>query len=379
MNSTTWTFTQLDTWFFKQALAPDSLAAQELTSLFPPSPRTLIGALRAAVGEAHSADWLAYRKGNQPQIEALIGKSTDVTPPNASFSGVFIAKNGERYYPMPLNWLGKKSEDGNHYTLYKLTPTDTAIQCDIGKVRLPNTTADEKGAKPLEGCYINQTTLMHLLASSKTRENIEAKALLTQADLFDNEPRLGIGRNNSSRLVNEGQLYQTKHLRLKAGISLQLDCSGWQPQNYRNVMTLGGEGRLAQIEHHPTVSNTAVKASNPVTGIILSLATPAIFSQYWLPDGFGKAEQNGVTCWQGSIQGISLTLHCACIGKAQREGGWDLSSHQSRAVESFVPAGSSYFCTVDNGDTQTAINALHGAHIGQYSALGRGQLVVGIY
>ena len=38
----TWRFTPLDTWFFKQALAPDSLAAQELTSLFPPSPRTLI-------------------------------------------------------------------------------------------------------------------------------------------------------------------------------------------------------------------------------------------------------------------------------------------------------------------------------------------------
>jgi CRISPR-associated protein Cmr3 len=379
MSSTTWTFTPLDTWFFKQALAPDSLAAQELTSLFPPSPRTLIGALRAAVGEAHSADWVSYRKGNQPQIEALIGKSTDTIPHKASFSGVFIAKNGERYYPIPLNWLGKKSEDGKGYMLYKLTPTDNAIQCDIGRVRLPNMATDEKGAAPLEGCYVNENTLMRLLASHKTVENIAANVLLTQDDLFDNEPRLGIGRNNSSRQVNEGQLYQTKHLRLKAGISLQLDCTGWQPKDYRNVMTLGGEGRLTQIEHCLTPSSTAVKANNQVTGVILSLATPALFSQGWLLDGFSPSEQNGVTCWQGTINDIALTLHCATVGKAQREGGWDLSKHQSRAVESFVPAGSSYFCTADNGDTQTAINALHGTHIGQYNTLGRGKLVVGTY
>ncbi len=111
----------------------------------------------------------------------------------------------------------------------------------------------------------------------------------------------------------------------------------------------------------------------------MTLVTPAKFNEGWLPDGFTNMQKEGVDCWQGNINGIALTLACATIGKAHREGGWNIEKRAARDVESFVPAGSSYYCTVDKGDIAAAINALHNQQIGQYTTLGRGQLVVGIY
>ena len=392
----TWTFTPLDTWFFKQALAPDSLAAQELTSLFPPSPRTLIGAIRSAVGEANNVDWASYRASHQPNIDTLIGKQSDATPPNAQFVGVFIAHKGQRYYPMPLNWLGKKAKDAQDketkdYALFKMRPSEKAILCDLGRVVLPvlietNEEAEKEktaGAKPLENLFISAKKLAELLASTASQVTLKAEDYLDKSQIFTEEARLGIARNNQTRKTEDGKtedgkLYQTKHLRIAPDISLQLDCIGWQPKGYSKVMTLGGEGRLAQIEHQPIQALQNIKA-NKANGIILTLTTPAKFTHGWLPDGFTSMQKEGVDCWQGNINGIALTLVCATIGKAHREGGWNIEKRTARDVESFVPAGSSYYCTVDNGDIAAAINALHNQQIGQYTTLGRGQLVVGIY
>ena len=391
----TWTFTPLDTWFFKQALAPDSLAAQELTSLFPPSTRTLIGALRAAVGEANTVDWASYRAGKQSHIEDLIGKQSDATPPNAQFAGVFLAHKGQRYYPMPLNWLGKvskrekdaKGNDVIDYQLFKMQPSEKAILCDLGRVVLPvlietNKAAEKEktaGAKPLENLFISAKKLAELLASTASQATLKAEDYLDKSQIFTEEARLGIARNNQTRKTEDGKLYQTKHLRIAPDISLQLDCTGWQPKGYSKVMTLGGEGRLAQIEHQPIQALQTIKARKEAKGLILSLVTPAKFNEGWLPDGFTSMQKESVDCWQGNINGIALTLVCATIGKAHREGGWNIEKRAARDVESFVPAGSSYYCTVDNGDILAAINALHNQQIGQYTTLGRGQLVVGIY
>jgi CRISPR-associated protein Cmr3 len=387
--SQTWTFKPLDTWFFKQALAPDSLAAQELTSLFPPSPRTLIGAIRSAVGESNGVDWASYRSGKQANIETLIGQHSEAVPPNAQFAGVFVAKDGQRYYPMPLNWLGKvskqekdaKGNERKEYQLFKMQPSEQTIHCDLGRVRLPVLLEEDSsktaGAKPLDTMFISAKKLEALLKSTKAQETLTAEEYLDRSSLITEEARLGIARNNATRKTEEGKLYQTKHLRLAEGISLQLDCKGWQATADNALMTLGGEGRLAQINVNSAHALPEIKAVQ-AQGIILTLTTPAKFTHGWLPDDFTAIHQDGVDAWQGTINGITLTLHSATIGKAHREGGWNIEKRSARDVESFVPAGSSYYCSFE-GDLNTAIKALHLHQIGHYTTLGRGQLVVGIY
>ncbi len=382
----TWRFTPLDTWFFKQALAPDSLAAQELTSLFPPSPRTLIGALRAAVGEANQVDWQAYRKGNQPQINEKIGAPNEALPPNAQFSGVAISRNGQRYYPMPLNWLAIKSKSGQAegYTLYKLLPDTTPIHCDLGRVCLPSVPKEaEKGAKPLEQTYISSKAWKQLQTRLQTTVFVAASEFLNKDALFKDEPRLGIARDNNTRKTEDGKLYQTKHLRLAQGISLEIDSQGWRVENHLNTVMLGGEGRLAQLSQLTTETTQPITVPTQAKGFILTLSSPAHFQQGWIPDGFSQTERHGQTVWQGQIHGIEMTLICAVIGKAHREGGWNLAQHQSRGVESLVPAGSCYYFEINNANIHQAWSTLsdpaNRQALGQDTDIGRGQFNLAVY
>ena len=66
------------------------------------------------------------------------------------------------------------------------------------------------------------------------------------------------------------------------------------------------------------------------------------------------------------------------IGKTQREGGWDVANRQPRPMQSLIPAGSCYYCTV-KGDIQTAIDTLHDTAIGQDTHLGRGRIVCALW
>lgn len=86
--------------------------------------------------------------------------------------------------------------------------------------------------------------------------------------------------------------------------------------------------------------------------LLLVLLTHADFGGWLLP-GFRPEIQHDVQVWRGRLHGVDLILHSAALGKAAREGGWDLLHQQPRPVVSLIPAGSVYFCTV-MGDFQSA-------------------------
>ena len=116
----------------------------------------------------------------------------------------------------------------------------------------------------------------------------------------------------------------------------------------------------------------------PRQNLLLVLLTHADFGGDWRLPGFAPDTQGAVKVWRGQLHGVELNLHSAVLGKAAREGGWDLLHQQPRPVFSLIPAGSVYFCTVA-GDPKAAIYALHVQHIGNDTALGRGELAVGLW
>ncbi|MBK6900377.1 MAG: hypothetical protein IPH09_14405 [bacterium] len=110
----------------------------------------------------------------------------------------------------------------------------------------------------------------------------------------------------------------------------------------------------------------APKPTNNTRGLLLVLMTPARFKDpdSWLLPGFTPPESNGSLVWSGKIAGVALTIHAAVLGKALREGGWDMVNRSPRAVQSLISAGSAYYVTVE-GDINVAINSLHGIRIGE--------------
>ncbi len=361
-----WRFDPLDSWFFREARAFDTSGSHELSSLFPPPARTVAGAIRTLIGEMQGVDWERFAQaGEYPDLKQQIGVDDDLGL--LKITGPYPLWKGQRLYPVPLHLLAKAEE----FTF--LTPGEP-VMCDLGKVRLPEKPKESlPGAKPLETAWLDSADLQRVLGGESPKTVYHAK------DLYDTEPRLGIARNNAQRTAADGLLYQTRHIRPRPDLAIGATVSGIAPELHpgHGVIRFGGEGRASAVTVDPILPALAPPV---IAGhhLLLVLLTHADFGGGWLLPGFRPEIQHDVQVWRGRLHGVDLILHSAALGKAAREGGWDLLHQQPRPVVSLIPAGSVYFCTV-MGDPQSAVAALHGSHVGRDTALGRGELAVGLW
>jgi CRISPR-associated protein Cmr3 len=266
------------------------------------------------------------------------------------------------------------------------------VECDLGNVRLPELPKGNAGYKGLEQTWITLAGWQKLLAGgipSNPKKDEDKEEVFKAKELFDTEPRLGIARNNETRSVIEGKLYQTQHLRLKEGVAIQLDLHNLDklvaeklPQQGHEILRLGGEGRMAVLEKKSDyLPLPRLIPDKPLKKIIIHFITPAYFGkQQMFPKEFEKKEINEQTVWQGEINSVELTIEAAVIGKAHREGGWDMQKHEPRAVKSYIPAGSAWFCAVNAEiSDEELLEKLHGQCIGAETEWGRGHILIGVW
>lgn len=374
-------FRALDTWFFRESRPHNAVGAAELTSQFPPPARTLIGALRTSIGEQIDVDWADYKRaGNAHPLARIIGHGDDLAP--LQIDGPWPLLDGERLYAAPAVLLCRAPAAGQG--LRRLI-VGAPVKTDLGRMRLAAMPEGEGGAKPLYEGWLTAAGMATVLAGGLP----PIASVKRSEDLFDWEPRLGIARDNRRRTVEEHMLYQTRHLRPRAELAVELGVRGLDPAHRplgSAVQRLGGEARLAAMET-VAVSDPldAVRVARPpanARGLILVLLTPADLDGNWLPPGFMPQEDgSGTRTWLGRIADVPLRIHAAVIGKAQREGGWDLMQGAPRPVRSLIPAGSAWYCTVENGDIANALTQLHRCRIGREDThrLGRGLLAAGIW
>jgi CRISPR-associated protein Cmr3 len=379
---TCWHFSALDTLFFRESRPMESIGGAQLQSVFPPPARTVMGAVRTAIGQAQGINWHDFP--HQPEHQALrelIGDADDMGC--LSFQGPYLLKDGQRLYPAPLVLLKatQKNKGGADETVFtRLVPSSSLTDCDLGRVALPKMQlASLQGAKPLEQVWLTKEGLKVALEGRTPAANqvVDAKAL------FDSEERLGIGRDNATRTTGNGLLYQTQHVRPKSGVAIGMVVNGLEgtpPLPASGFVRLGAEGRLAHWERREAVALPPAQSKNQ--RLLVVLMTHARFDNGWLPDGFEKTtldgSDNGQTVWRGQLHGVALRLMCAVVGKSVREGGWDLVNRSPRPVQALVPAGSAYFFEVESGQAHE-LQALHGSQIGQDTSHGRGEISIGIW
>lgn len=385
-------FQPIDSCFFRESRSSDAIGNSELGSVFPPPIRTLLGALRTSIGEQwhqqHGTNWRQFDQ--LVDLQKLIGYGDDLGPIN-SF-GPFIQCNGQRYYPAPANLMMKANEDGNNIFFTAILGHDP-VRCDIGEVLLasfPLTVkglSDLAGAKPAEGYWVSTKGYSSLLNGNIPNQS----ELLKLSDFIFDDPRLGIARDNKRAGVLEGMLYQTRHLRLKENISIEIEVSGLPDSKIlelpsSQLVRLGGEGRFASlvISDAPDLPTVSLGKNNHK--IMIYFLTPMLSNSclpLGIPKGFVANNINGCDVWEGEINDIKVRIWSVMCGKVVREGGWDLAKHQARAVQSYLPAGSVLFAEViDGSDMETINKCLHGQIIKdpdtrRSDAYGRGQILIG--
>ena len=376
MSTTTLRFTALDTWFFRESRPMEAIGGSELASVFPPPPRTVLGAVRSAIGDASGVDWKLFATDSNHALRSAIGFADDLGP--LALSGPWLHHDGERLYPVPLFLLDKLEDGVTHFARLRI---GDAAGTHLGRVRLPELPPGKLGYKAIERAWITRAGLEVLLAGNTLAED----ALRRARDLFREESRLGIARDNVRRITDEGLLYQTRHLRPKSDLAIEADITlSAGTQIPLRLVRFGGEGRVAHLAKvEAPAFPTAPGPIADTRGLVIVLLTPARFGtgdDGWLPPGFLSAEYNGERVWKGKIGEVPLTVHAAVLGKAQREGGWDMGNRRPRAVQSLIPAGSCYYVTVD-GDIKSVIEKIHGQRIGDDKdlALGRGLVACGLW
>lgn len=371
-------FTPFDTWFFRESRPHGSIGSNELGSVFPPPVRTLAGALRTLIGDTwhqrHGSNWRSFNE--QSPLAQIIGFGDDLK--SLRLQGPFITLSDERLYPAPANLMCKQQGDTKHYFLLELGET---VRCDLGNVHLPQFPAkvaglDElAGSAPVENAWLTRAGMQAVLEGKAPKHD----QVIESHRLFKPEPRLGIGRDNSSRAVKDGLLYQTRHLRLQPGVSIQLCLHGLEDETLlpeRSVIRLGGEGRQAALQVSRQNQMELPQANiTPKSRAVLYALTPMPCADglpAGIPQGFEAVKHNEADVWEGCLNGQSLRILAVACPRVLREGGWDLASHKARPVQSLLAPGSVLYVE-STDDSPLDIAALTAAA----DATGRSQFLAG--
>jgi CRISPR-associated protein Cmr3 len=367
----TWRFEAMDTWFFRESRPHGAVGGSELASSFPPPVRTLAGAVRTAIGDSAGVNWSTYADYGDPETRAAIGLGDDMG--RLKLRGPFLCRNGQRIYPWPLNLL--ESAPTNDATPERARlRVGTALQTHLGRVRAPALAVGQAGFAVPQRQWLAQAGLESVLAGGIPDES----QIVRVSKLYADEPRLGIAMKGRERTAKDGLLYQTRHVRPCADVSVELDVDGVDAVTLGDgLLRLGGEGRAAgfSIREAGVGLPAAPMPAENDRGLVLLLLTPAALNG-WLPSGFTAEVRDGLTTWCGEINGVTLRIHAAVTGKPHREGGWDMAGRKPRAVQSLIPAGSLWYCSIENTTLADAYR-LHGAQLGGDPALGRGLVAVG--
>ena len=357
----------VDTWFFRGStpFTAEASPQERVPSLFPPHPPTVAGALRAAI--ARSNGWNGSGRWDAT-LHSVVGNGPGDLGA-LCFAGPFLLRNGEPLFPCPRHLLGA-AEHRKWVPCAFLRP-GPPVQCDLGQdVRLPQlaeSAAEGVKLKPSKDLWVRAAGMERVLQGDRP----SGRDLVTADDLWTEEPRIGLKRHATTRTAEDGMLYSTRHVRLRANVSLGVGVAG-VPDRWRfpdGLVPLGGESRLAECTEwagdqwlkrpvDPAGSRFAVVAVTPVD------LDPAVIH-----------ERRAIA----ELGGASVVS--ACLGRPLRIGGWDSGALRPLPLRNLLAPGSVLFCEGADGTQLDTMGrgALGLFRIGSKTEWGFGLVAIGTW
>lgn len=355
-----------------------------------PLPSTLAGAFRTAYGDQHEVDFSSNASEllNIPIAGPLLTATTTEA----------CGKEQHRVLlPAPANGVCLGNQ--NHAVIHRLMPQTLNVDegTDLHSAEgdlLPlflNTASQEKPYAGAPAFWALAQMEKWLLGECE-----ELDAISAGLSAIPTELRTHVKMQNSTLTAEPGRLFQTMGLdmgeqRLNGdnGVARY----GWTNQRLGFAIrspesieptfrTVGGEGRLANIQPTdglwPTCSPALEDALSNADAITLTLATPAIFNNGWLPEWLAHETLPGTS--------LKLKLKAVANPRWQAVSGWamqplnnDEKRMGARPVRRAVPAGSVYWFDVVGGDKKEVPNLWLKSISDQQSNDGFGLVLPGIW
>lgn len=358
-------FEPLDVLFFRDSrpfMAGENFAGRSYPM---PLPSVFYGALRTKLLQGYCGIRPSYYRNGQPQHRC---QATEVVggpdaPGSLCLKGPFLAARTARgvqeLFPMPLE-LGKSSEGA----LQSRQPLGTSLGF-TGLGLMPLWWKMDKPPEAARG----------YLTLGEMKAYLHSRAIPGWQGWRDKQPvereeRIGIGLEAGKRAAQEGRIYAAQFLRLREGygFAVYIDgLNGLEPQG--DFMALGGEGRVVRLER---IEAAVPDMGGPPKSLVecgrfkLYLATPALFTQGWLPSWLDSQTFTGK--WNTGIRNsLRLRLVAAAVGRPIHMSGFDMARRQPKPIRRAVPAGTVYFFQLEDGDPQLAYRAFHFQSISEIS------------
>lgn len=360
-----------------------------MRSLDWPYPSVLVGSLRTMLGKMNGGF-------SDENVKELL---------DIKVAGPLPMKGTQLYLPIPKDILAKKTNEKIIAIPLRPAAMRSGEDCDLPKggllpTMLPNAVdADFKPEKMSAFWSMSKMTAwlanpdgsdFHLFPDSKTKiededeDNDECKKDdLDFLDAPEKDERVHTGIKQDTGAAEDGLLFmsvgldlatrcQGKGIRLAAKIEVvgafekligELD----------EIHPFGGERRLVRWARteEPTGWSCPDDISSKLTEsdsgkIRMVLATPAIFSNGWLPGWLAlKRLEDGIDILEGTPPGApnsqKLRLISACVDRWRPISGWsaEAKSRGPKAIRRLVPAGSVYFFEALNGLEASALAKNH--------------------
>lgn len=362
-------FSPLDTLFFRDGSPYNRNELQaNVTTVFPPSPTSLAGAVRAAWARVLGWDGQGYGGNWDSCCKEKLGAGYKL-PPSIRFNGPYLFYQNQPVFPAPAHLLAVLPDDPAKETPSNpvlLTP-GAEMKTDMGSIRIPVKPAvedEEKNLKPLSPeWWITVAGMQKLL----NHEPPAAEDLIHQSRLWKIEQRIGNYRE-TGRVTGLMALYAPSHVRLENGVELAMFVSGLPDiddkqlrQITSNPMLTGGEARACWLSVEDKALEDYFQQSNTPAGdkYTLIALTPVQMEQKLQPN----------------TQIAGATLVSCCNQRPIMLGGWD--RQKPRKLVPCLRAGTTLFMEHSNGETEQSVGKLlrHGA----VTEWGFGRFITGIW
>lgn len=270
-------------------------------------------------------------------------------------NGLFLARcrNGDFRQPeilvrKPSDALYIKNKQ-NAVQLVRLAPAETEAGCgsDLPEGLMPVYMTEHFDGKPQSGAEFWR---WEDFCAWQRGEALDFDTVNQNgAAALPTETRTHVAIDGSSLAAEEGKLFQTTAYDFAS--RAKSHHQGWENENYgflirtdadlkTGLIRFGGEGRLSRLhplDNHTLFSTAALPAS--AQSFSLTLLTPAVFAQGWLPEWLDADTLTGTL----PDTNITVKLCAAALSRWQPVSGWDFEHNRPKAMRKAVPAGSVYW------------------------------------
>lgn len=312
-------------------------------SLAWPMPSTVAGLLRSEVGHSLRFDW----HGDGPDRARALAVQGPL---------LAVRRGQEGWQPHFAPPRDAHISDAGCLPLLPWSGLDAGAGCDLPTGLVPLRIPSQDKVKQQDGFWRAGTLHTWLLGQAVAAET-------TTTAHLQRESRVHVGIEHANRTSKEGALFSTDGLAFAdeqqgedgtAGAQALLCRIGADAADLPAnpwLTSFGGERRLAEVVPAddalwPACPPALHAALIGQRALRLYLATPAIFAAGWRPGWLDAATLTGSL---PTVPSVRVRLVAAAIGRAEAVSGWDYAANRPKAARACVPAGSVFFCEVQDG------------------------------